>query len=78
MYTYIRIYCISMTSDIQGHPGLSGASAPFCVKQKAEVLSVWSAKPWANGRWYDASPYFNLPWAICKRFPTCVLEGGCR
>eukprot|EP00435_Cladocopium_sp_Y103_P069560 s5_g33.t1 len=41
------------------------------------VLSVWSAKPWANGRWYDASPYFNLPLAICKRFPKCVLEGSC-
>ena len=42
------------------------------------VLSVWSARPWANGRWYDASPYLNLPLAICKRLPQCILDGTCK
>ena len=68
LYIYIDIHIIWCT--LSSHVwGFGSVPALF------EVLSVWSAKPWANGRWYDASPYFNLPLAICKRFPKCV-EGG--
>ncbi|CAE7556648.1 MRC1 [Symbiodinium sp. CCMP2592] len=35
------------------------------------------AAPWADGRWYDASPYFNLPIPVCKLVPKCVQEGTC-
>eukprot|EP00913_Durusdinium_trenchii_P020607 g19355.t1 len=42
------------------------------------AAAVQAAKPWADGRWYDASPYFNLPVAICKRLPHCVLDGSCQ
>ena len=66
IYRYIHIIWCTLSSHVWGF-----GSVPALF----EVLSVWSAKPWANGRWYDASPYFNLPLAICKRFPKCV-EGG--
>ncbi|CAJ1352607.1 unnamed protein product, partial [Effrenium voratum] len=37
---------------------------------EAEALASW-----ADGRWYDVSPFFSLPSAICKKLPHCTVKG---
>eukprot|EP00931_Biecheleriopsis_adriatica_P106536 TRINITY_DN80977_c0_g1_i1.p1 TRINITY_DN80977_c0_g1~~TRINITY_DN80977_c0_g1_i1.p1 ORF type:complete len:743 (+),score=143.43 TRINITY_DN80977_c0_g1_i1:24-2252(+) len=43
----------------------------------SETLATTGVAPWATGRWFDASPYFNLPVTICKR-ARCSSEGDCK
>lgn len=44
-----------------------------------ETVGGWQAfgvlEVLSGARWYDTSPYFNLPFALCKRVPPCVLSG---
>eukprot|EP00439_Symbiodinium_sp_Y106_P001135 s868_g1.t1 len=70
--------------DWEGWPGKPLCGDSGYGKMLAALVAVTTAAgtkaqaaPWADGRWYDASPYFNLPIPVCKLVPKCVQEGTC-
>ncbi|CAE8604954.1 unnamed protein product, partial [Polarella glacialis] len=63
----------ALAADMRAWKGVDKKRPP----KKSLALPGTHNAPWADGKWYDAPSYFNLPVTICKTPSPCFMSRGC-